>query len=354
MSLINDVLRQVDNRSKAQGDGLSFGYVGHEGEQVVSNSKRIHYWLFAVIIGVSAYFITNHLSFFISSNNELSSLGSESNNSKSFDKIENGQSQQEEKFLLVEDENGNEVDDFDEALLLLDIEAEAENIEAENIESRRIESLDISNQSKASEIDSLSDIQPVTQPHVVSNEVIKSKASQTKQVTRKPKQQKTVKKTRKTGIDEYNKALAHYNRSEFSQAIHWANQAIAESKKEPYVQLLLRSHLANRNKSSFVSTANGHDYTSYAWLSIKASGMHLFDEHHQAIEAFKALIGKGQNTEKWKIALALSYESVGEIHNAKSVYQNLLDKHLLSGGQKRQVKNKLSQLSDNKEKQHGS
>lgn len=333
MSLINDVLRQVDNRSKAQGDGLSFGYVGHEGERVRSGNKKIHYWLLAVIVGVAAFLITNNLSLFISSKPEVSSFKTSM--------VNDGSSFEDNAFVMDEDE---EIDDFDEALLLLDIEEGIEESNVEYIEPAKVETLNIFKKNEEKSIEPVKEIKSIAS-------VDPKKAI--KKVADEPRQQKTVKKTRNTGIDEYNKALAHFNRSEYSQAIHWSNQAILESKKEAYFQLLLRSYLASRNKPKFISVASDNDYASYSWLSIKASGMHLFDEHQEAIEAFKALIAKGNNTEKWKIALALSYESVGEIDNARTVYKNLLDIHLLSDGQKKQIKNKLTQLSA-KEKRHGS
>jgi tetratricopeptide (TPR) repeat protein len=317
MSLVNEVLRQLDNRSSLPVNSMPLQAL------MVSNDKKsVNYFkiIFFLLITILASIITVQLFFDVPLTNLLF------------------HQQTTEKTVI-------KIAPQSEAIALPTIEIEAISVTpsvlAKNLESKSIET-------KSSEAS-----------HAVIATIVEVVAEDTQSLDSEATQLSDeivqIQRIEVPGLKQYQLALKSYKKNESAMALHWVNLAIELEAIEKYQLLKARIYLQQKDGESFynlvLQQANNH---SLSWHRLVAPGLQIFSYHDLSNKYYTQLIKQQPQLVKWQLAMALNYSKLEEFDKTKALYQSLLQSSLLSTKQRQWLVSQARRLNENKVVVNGS
>lgn len=302
MSLVNNVLRELDGRREVPSQGLSFPEFVNSNEIEKKRPYQVIFLLiiFSLVVILSVQLIyekplSTLLFNNISPSSELSAANYE-----------------------VTQTNNNPV-----------------NIDIIEVESLTIPSID-----------------GVQHKHKLSSEYVQENPSRIEKIKKVEKvipQKITAKKVtvaiRKVAVAgsiDYQRAVKAYKQKRYTVALARVNAAIKESQSEKYQVLKATILLKQRDSSGFVQfVQQGSANTSLNWFQLVAPGLQLLSYYELSNKYYLQLIKQQPENIKWPLAMALNYTRLDKADETHEIYQSLLKTSLLSMKQKKWI---LSQI----------
>jgi hypothetical protein len=157
------------------------------------------------------------------------------------------------------------------------------------------------------------------------------------------------------GLKQYQLALKAYKRKQSTTALYWINLAIAEQANEKYQLLKARVYLQQNDGDSFyelvLQQADNH---SLSWYQLVAPGLQIFSYHELSNTYYTQLIKQQPKQVKWQLAMALNFSKLKQFDKTTEVYQSLLQSSLLSNKQRQWLAIQSRRLNENKAIVNGS
>jgi len=153
------------------------------------------------------------------------------------------------------------------------------------------------------------------------------------------------------GLKQYKLALKAYKKKKNTLALHWVDLAIEEDMSERYLLLKARIYIQKNDADGFYNfVLNNSDNHSLSWYQLIAPGLQMFSYHQLSNKYYEKLVKNQPRQVKWKLAMALNYSKLGAFDKRQAIYQSLLESSLLSSKQRQWLVSQVSSFSRKKER----
>lgn len=154
-----------------------------------------------------------------------------------------------------------------------------------------------------------------------------------------------IKTIENPGFKEYQLALRSYKNKQNKSALAWIDLAIVERKKSEYLRLKIRilSQLGNSEELRKFVLAN-KDHTDIEWFELVAPSLQMHGFYELSNNYYAELVMQQPNEVKWRLAMALNYSKLGLNKQTYSIYKNLLESNLLTNKQKQWIASRLERM----------
>jgi hypothetical protein len=148
------------------------------------------------------------------------------------------------------------------------------------------------------------------------------------------------------GFKHYQLALRAYKQKHSEVALTWVNLAISEEPKEEYlrlkVRILMQQGLGNEIYKLAIEQTNN---TNLSWFELIAPSLQMYSFYELSNKYYTELINQQPNETKWQLAMALNYSKLGRDNRTIAIYQSLLKSALLTNRQKKWITSRLEKMN---------
>jgi len=157
------------------------------------------------------------------------------------------------------------------------------------------------------------------------------------------------------GLKEYQLALKAYKKGQNSIAMRWINQAIVMKADEKYLILKSRVFIEQGDGNGLQQfVLNQSNSASLDWFKNIAPGLQMFGFYQLSNQYYSQLVAQQPKQVKWKLAMALNYSKLGLENKSYAIYKSLSNSSLLSKPQKRWIGSQLNRIKSDKVVMNGS
>lgn len=319
MSLVNDVLRGLDDRQVVPARGLPF-----PGQVSSKRTKSKIPYQKALLIVISILVVI--LSIQVIYNKSLIQLLSSHSTEQ----------------IIVNDET--ELVESDSNTSAVPANEKIEPSITPMLSLSRIENIKM-HDAKKGELNSISDD---VSPALFVAEVI-SEVKPEKIISRKldasAENSAAIKKVIVAGSMLYQRAIREYKQHRYSAALIDINAAINKNSDEKYQVLKARILLKQKDELGFLQfVKQERGNASLNWFQLVAPGLQLLSYYELSNQYYLQLIKQQPDNIKWPLAMALNYSSLGKVAKTHQIYQNLLTSNQLSMKQKQWISSQVQSL----------
>jgi tetratricopeptide (TPR) repeat protein len=341
MSLVNDVLRDLDSRRELPVRGLPFPGVNSSSKDTESQRPYQELLLLVISILVVALsiqvFYNKPLSQIFSSNSSLDNpLDSSSNMTVEFEQGDNDK--------ILTDEAVSRIDDTLTLMIPL-IEKELTATKQTTTQNDIVMRLPVTAHAKIEALPKNDTIQQIT-------ELPKKKIPPDYHSLKK--QMVAIKKVQVAGSQYYQRAIKEYKQQRYTTSLNNINRAISENTDEKYQVLKARVLLKQKNGPEFLQFIQQRsENTSLNWFRLVAPGLQLLSYYELSNQYYLQLIKQQPENIKWPLAMALNYSKLNKSDETYRIYQSLLKSSLLSMKQKKWILSQVQSMDQSMDRKEG-
>lgn len=147
------------------------------------------------------------------------------------------------------------------------------------------------------------------------------------------------------GFKKYQLALRAYKHKQNAVALELVDDAISEQKKDEYLRLKVRV-LSQQGSSEALRQfiLDNNDNTSLSWFQLVAPSLQMHAYYELSNVYYAELVNQQPNEVKWQLAMALNYSKLGLEEKTYLTYKRILDSSLLTYKQKKWVASRLERM----------
>ena len=145
---------------------------------------------------------------------------------------------------------------------------------------------------------------------------------------------------------QYQAALKQFIAGDVDKSERILKNILDGSVKEEYLELQARIYMKKGKSEDFYQFVKQHpENSSISWYKLIAPGLQLFSYYHLSNQYYDALIKIEPNQIRWQLAMALNYSRLGEANKAIIIYNNLVRSDYVSDRQKKWLVKKIKRLT---------
>ena len=186
---------------------------------------------------------------------------------------------------------------------------------------------------------------PVPVPKLISTQDVKPQkiASQKKVASQQPI---IFKKARNHEAAQYQEALGQFIAGNIESSEHILKNLLNKSIEEPYLELQARIYIQRNEGNSFYQLVKKYPQNnSITWYKLIAPGLQLFSYYRLSNQYYDSLVKLEPNEIRWQLAIALNYSRLGDNEKSIAVYKNLASSDQVSDRQKQWLLKKIKRLT---------
>lgn len=151
------------------------------------------------------------------------------------------------------------------------------------------------------------------------------------------------------GLKQYQLALKAYKKKQNLIAMNWIDSALIAQADEKYSILKARIYIQrNDGKGLHQFVLNQEGNNSLPWFQLVAPGLQIYGYHQLSNQFYEQLIKHQPKETKWQLAMALNYSKLGLDNKTSDIYQSLLKSSYLTKNQKRWIIAQLNKMENSK------
>lgn len=151
-----------------------------------------------------------------------------------------------------------------------------------------------------------------------------------------------------SGEKEYQKALQLFIDDNLKLSDQYIKLAIKKNNLEKYHALQARIYIKQKDSDKFYSLVKDHPNNSLDWFKLIAPGLQLFSYYQLSNKYYYSLAEVEPDQIRWKLAIALNYSRLGDDVKAISTYKELYESDQVSNQQRQWLIQKIERLSAEK------
>jgi len=145
---------------------------------------------------------------------------------------------------------------------------------------------------------------------------------------------------------QYQAALKQFIAGNIDKSERILKNILNENVKEEYLELEARIYIKKSDASSFYQLVKKYpENNGVSWYKLIAPGLQLFSFYQLSNQYYDELIKIEPNQIRWKLAMALNYSRLGESNKAIVIYRNLASSDYVSDRQKKWLLKKIKRLT---------
>jgi tetratricopeptide (TPR) repeat protein len=337
MSLVNDVLRDLDGRRELPEHGLSFpGLINNHETKLKTPYKSILLFisfLLVVILTMQLIYkkpISQIFSTAIISNpdNEIELVYSDV---LSFNTVPD----------VIDNHHIDSIDGMIEEEKIFEITVQRETV----VRKEAVVEKEVVVEKEA--------VHQKLEKKTVTNIIPNVKKSPVLKLQKEHKHAVEIKKVSIAGDFNYQQSIKEYKQRRYEAALNSIESAINDSQDEKYQVFKARILLRLDDGVKFLTFIQQHpENSSLNWFQFVAPGLQLFSYYELSNQYYLRLIKKQPSNVKWPLAMALNYKNLNKVGKTREIYQTLLKSSLISMNQKKWITSQVHDLDkslDNKE-----
>jgi hypothetical protein len=151
------------------------------------------------------------------------------------------------------------------------------------------------------------------------------------------------------GFKEYQLALRAYKRKQAATALSWIDLALAQEEKDEYLRLKVRILMQRDDGDALYRfVLEQGNRTSLAWFQLIAPSLQMYSYYDLSNKYYSELIKQQPHETKWQLAMALNYSKLGLNDKTYSIYKNLLSSSLITYKQQKWIASRLERMEQGK------
>ncbi len=155
-----------------------------------------------------------------------------------------------------------------------------------------------------------------------------------------------IKPIQTPGLQQYESALKFYQQKRLDKALEWVDLAINENKREKYLALKVRILLQQKNAHALYALALSNSAIStQSWFELMAPSLQILSYHELSNQYYAQLIIQQPKIIKWQLAMALNYSKLGDTDKTYAIYKKVLDSPSASARQKQWLESQVVRLN---------
>ena len=331
MSLVNDVLRDLDGRRELPEHGLSFpGLINnHETKFTIPYKGILLFISFVLVVILTMQLIykkpiSQVFSTAIISNphNEIGSVYSDALSNNTVPDV-------------IENHHVDSIDGMIEEEKVFEVAVQRETVvQKEAVVEKE-------------------DVHQKFEKKTVTNIVPINKKSPVVKLQKEHKQAVEITKVSIAGDFNYQQSIKEYKQRRYEAALNSIESAINDSQNEKYQVFKARILLRLDDGVKFLTFIQQYpENSSLNWFQFVAPGLQLFSYYELSNQYYLRLIKKQPRNIKWPLAMALNYKNLNKVGKTREIYQTLLKSSSISMNQKKWITSQVHDLDkslDNKE-----
>jgi len=148
---------------------------------------------------------------------------------------------------------------------------------------------------------------------------------------------------------EYQTALRHFIGGNIAESDRIIKRVLKSSITNEYLGLQARIYIKQEDASAFYELVKQHpDNNDIDWYKLVAPGLQLFSYYHLSNQYYYSLIKVEPEEIRWQLAIALNHIRLDKEDKALAIYNKLYQSKQTSNRQKQWLGNKIKRLSLNK------
>ena len=148
---------------------------------------------------------------------------------------------------------------------------------------------------------------------------------------------------------EYQTALRHFIGGNIAESDRIIKRVLKSSITNEYLGLQARIYIKQEDTSAFYELVKQHpDNNDIDWYKLVAPGLQLFSYYHLSNQYYYSLIKVEPGEIRWQLAIALNHIRLDKEDKALAIYNKLYQSKQTSNRQKQWLGNKIKRLSLNK------
>ena len=182
-------------------------------------------------------------------------------------------------------------------------------------------------------------------PKLISTQDVKPQkiASQKKVASQQPI---ISKKARNHEAAQYQEALGQFIAGNIESSEHILKNLLNKSIEEPYLELQARIYIQRNEGNSFYQLVKKYPQNnSITWYKLIAPGLQLFSYYRLSNQYYDSLVKLEPNEIRWRLAIALNYSRLGDNEKSIAVYKSLASSDQVSDRQKQWLLKKIKRLT---------
>lgn len=168
--------------------------------------------------------------------------------------------------------------------------------------------------------------------------------SKTQSKTQSQPQPINIKVVENPGFKQYQLALQAYKKKQYSAAAAWIDAAIVADDKDEYLRLKARILIQQGKGEELRDFVVSQNNNSLAWFQLVAPGLQMFAHYELSNQYYAELTQQQPNQVKWQLAMALNFAKLGYSDKTQSIYENLLNSSLPTSSQKQWIATRLQRM----------
>jgi tetratricopeptide (TPR) repeat protein len=145
---------------------------------------------------------------------------------------------------------------------------------------------------------------------------------------------------------QYQEALGQFIAGNIDKSERILKNILNKNVKEKYLELQARIYIKKSDASSFYQLVKNHpENNGISWYKLIAPGLQLFSYYQLSNQYYDALIKIEPNQIRWQLAMALNYSRLGKSKKAVVIYSNLASSDYVSDRQKKWLLKKIKRLT---------
>ena len=162
-------------------------------------------------------------------------------------------------------------------------------------------------------------------------------------------QKADIKVVENIGFKQYQLALKSYKQKKTLMALSWIDLAIAAEKKDEYLRLKVRILLQKGDREELHRFVLGQtEVTNLAWFQLIAPSLQMHSYYELSNKYYSELIKLQPNEVKWQLAMALNFSNLELEQETYSIYRNLLNSSLLNYKQQKWIASRLERMEQDR------
>lgn len=154
------------------------------------------------------------------------------------------------------------------------------------------------------------------------------------------------KKARNHEAAQYQEALGQFIAGNIESSEHILKNLLNKSIEEPYLELQARIYIQRNEGNSFYQLVKKYPQNnSITWYKLIAPGLQLFSYYRLSNQYYDSLVKLEPNEIRWQLAIALNYSRLGDNEKSIAVYKNLASSDQVSDRQKQWLLKKIKRLT---------
>lgn len=149
------------------------------------------------------------------------------------------------------------------------------------------------------------------------------------------------------GREEYQLAIKAYQKGRLTEALNWTEQALSHDVRDEYIVMKARLLMEQKDRAGFLRWVKMNRRIDHDnWMRLVAPGLQILGFYEESNRYYQRLIEDSPENIQWRLAAALNYSRMGDLEKTKAIYQSLINSPYSNTQQKAWLNSQVQKIDN--------